>query len=44
MQKRAETDNNPAAKDTVSKKLDALLKDASDTNKLKGKPDSPKAN
>ena len=42
--KRAETDNNPAAKDTVSKKLDALLKDASDTNKLKGKPDSPKAN
>jgi len=42
--KRAETENNPAAKDTASKKLDSPLSTLkpSDTNKLKGKPDSPK--
>jgi len=41
--KRAETENNPAAKDTLNKKLDSPLSTLKpDTNKLKGKPDSPK--
>ena len=40
--KRTDTDYNPAAKDTMSKKLDALMKSNFDTNKPKGKPDSPK--
>ena len=41
--KRTETENNPAAKDTLNKKLDSpLLKLKPDSNNLKGKPDSPK--
>jgi len=40
--KRTETENNPAAKDSMSKRLDSLLKAASDTNKLKAKTDTPK--
>ena len=41
--KRTETENNPAAKDSMSKNLDSLLKAASsDTGKLKVNPDSPK--
>jgi len=41
--KRTDTDYNPAAKDEEKRKLDsALLELSSDTNKLKGKPDSPK--
>jgi hypothetical protein len=40
--KRSDTDNNPAAKDSLSKKLDSLLKANTDTNKLKQKPDSSK--
>jgi hypothetical protein len=42
--KRTETENNPAAKDSAGKKLDSpLSKLKPDTNKLKGKPDSPKS-
>jgi len=42
---RAETENNPAAKDTLNNKADSpLLKLKPDTNKLNVKPDSPKAN
>jgi hypothetical protein len=40
--KRTDTDYNPAAKDTMSQKLDSLMKLDLDTNKLKGKTDSPK--
>ncbi|HEY5771672.1 MAG TPA: DUF2723 domain-containing protein [Chitinophagaceae bacterium] len=41
--KRTDTDYNPAAKDAEKRKLDsALLELSSDTNKLKGNPDSPK--
>jgi hypothetical protein len=41
--KRTETENNPAAKDSAGKKLDSPLSTLKpDTNKLKGKPDSPK--
>jgi hypothetical protein len=40
--KRTDTDYNPAAKDTMSQKLDSLMKLNLDTNKLKGKTDSPK--
>ena len=41
---RAETENNPAAKDSAGKKLDSPLSTLkpADTNKLTGKPDSPK--
>ena len=42
--KRTEAENNPAAKDSMSRRLDSLLKSASDTNKLNVKPDSPKTN
>jgi len=43
--KRSDTDNNPALKDTTNKKIDSpLLKLDPDTNKGKGKPDSPKTN
>jgi hypothetical protein len=38
--KQTETENNPAAKDSIDKKLDSLLKEG----KLIGKPDSPKTN
>ena len=42
--KRTDTDNNPAAKDSANKQIDtALLKLNPDTNKSKGKADSPKA-
>jgi hypothetical protein len=40
--KRTDTDNNPVAKDSVTKKLDSLMKLNLDPNKLKGKADSPK--
>jgi hypothetical protein len=43
--KRAETENNPAAKDSLQKKIDsALLKLKPDSNKLTSKPDSLKRN
>jgi hypothetical protein len=40
--KRTDTDYNPAAKDSMSKKLDSLMKLNFDTTKLKGNSDSPK--
>jgi hypothetical protein len=41
--KRAESENNPAAKDTLNQKLDSPLSTLKpDPNKLSGKPDSPK--
>ena len=40
--KRTDTDYNPAAKDSMGKKLDSLMKLNFDTTKLKGTTDSPK--
>ena len=42
--KRSETQYNPAAMDTLNKKLDSPLLNLNDTNKLKGQQDSPKTN
>ena len=40
--KRTDSDYNPAAKDSMSKRLDSLMKLNLDTNKIKGTTDSPK--
>ena len=42
--KRSEAQYNPAAKDTLNNKLDSPLLNLNDTNKSKGKQDSPKTN